>query len=198
MKKKQALIIENPQIDYFEGGALDIPNANRIIPILNQLIPQFETVIVTLDWHPANHISFAANHPWRQIGQIIEVDQTPIELKPIHCVQDTFGAKIHPHIQEQNRLIPITKGDSIKTEDHSAFYNKGNAPTKLLPLLKEKKIEELFLAGMILEDNLLNTLLEGLAFYPIRLFKNASIGRVDTLISPKLYKYIQQQGINIL
>ena len=84
LNRQTALIIANPQIDFFMGGAMEVPQAETIIPILNQWIPSFETVFVTMDWHPANHISFAANHPWRQIGQIIDQQEHLIELKPIH------------------------------------------------------------------------------------------------------------------
>jgi len=166
MKKRKALLIENPQIDYFQGGAFDIPHANSILPIINQLIPQFETIFVSLDWHPANHVSFAATHAWRQIGQIIEVEEISIELKPIHCVQNTFGAKIHPQLIDQDRLIAIKKGNAPNQDDHSAFFDKGNFPTELLSILKSKEIEELYLA--------------------------ASIGRIESSKLDNFYRYVQQ------
>lgn len=195
--KNQALLIENPQIDFFYGGAVSVANSLAILPVLNELIPQFETVIVTMDWHPADHISFAANHPWRQIGQVIEAANQLIELKPIHCVQETFGAMIYPQLIQKDRFIKIYKGQYTSVEDHSAFYQRVHQDQTNLPeLLKQKNIQHLSVAGMILEDNILNTIIDGLQLgYQLTLLKEASIGQIPKQSRENLWNYVESLGV---
>lgn len=198
MELNRALVIENPQIDFFMGGALEVANSDTILPILNQLIASFTTIIVTLEWHPANHISFAANHPWRQIGQVITQESNLIELKPIHCVQNTFGALIHPTLSKKDHLFKIYKGTSESQEDNSAFFDKGASSTALHSYLQENNIQEIYVAGMILEDNILATLMDGLQLdYKMHIFKNACCSRLPKEKMINFWKYIASNGIII-
>jgi len=196
MDVKRALVIENPQIDFFNGGAMEVPEADKILPVLNQLIDSFEIVIVTLEWHPANHISFAANHPWRQIGQVIEQATSLIELKPIHCVQNTFGSMVHPSLLQKDQYFKIYKGSTASKEDRSAFYDMEAIPSGLHSYLQANKIQEVYMAGMILEDNILATLMDGLALaYNMHIFKNACCSRLSTTTMSNFWKYIASKGI---
>lgn len=197
INRHTALIIANPQIDFFMGGAMEVPQAESILPILGEWIPQFETIFVTMDWHPANHISFAASHPWRQIGQIIEQQEHPIELKPIHCVQHTFGARLHPQLIFPTPPSTIHKGTAAITEDENAFNNLG-APTTLTSFLTNKNIKEIYVAGFILEDNILSTALKGKQLgYTMSVIIDASLGRVTKDGKAKLEAYLKMQGIGI-
>ena len=197
LNRQTALIIANPQIDFFMGGAMEVPQAETIIPILNQWIPSFETVFVTMDWHPANHISFAANHPWRQIGQIIDQQEHLIELKPIHCVQNTFGARLHPQLIFPFAPIEIHKGTIANVEDGNAFHNLGTT-TNLTSFLTNKDITDIYLGGFILEDNILSTALAGKEFgYTMSVISDASIGRVAKEGKIKLEAYLKKEGIGV-
>ena len=94
----RALILVDLQNDFCAFGALAVPGGNDVIPIANDLMEQFDLVVATQDWHPANHGSFAANHPWRKPGQVIDLHGLPQVLWTIHCVQDTFGAVSYTHL----------------------------------------------------------------------------------------------------
>ncbi len=196
--KHTVLIIENPQIDFFMGGAMEVPQAESILPILNQWIPKFDTIFVTMDWHPANHVSFAATHLWRQIGQIIDRQDHPIELKPIHCVQHTFGAKIHPQLTFPIPPIEIHKGTQATIEDDTAFQNVGSTTT-LTAQLKEMAIKEIYVAGLVLEDNILKTALVGRKLgFSVSLISDASAGRLTKDGKTKLIAYLKSQGIEMV
>src|SRR5882757_11132844 len=92
----RALILVDIQNDFVPSGALAVRDGDRVIPIANQLIPKFELVVATQDWHPANHGSFAANHPGKKPGEMIELNGLPQILWPTHCVQNTKGAEFAP------------------------------------------------------------------------------------------------------
>ncbi|MFK7935215.1 MAG: isochorismatase family protein, partial [Saprospiraceae bacterium] len=90
---QRTLILVDLQNDFCKDGALEVQDGNAVIPIANQLMEQFDLVIATQDWHPANHESFAAMHPWRKPGQVIDLHGLQQVLWPIHCVQDMFGSE---------------------------------------------------------------------------------------------------------
>src|SRR5215831_15491432 len=88
-----ALIITDIQNDFLPGGALAIADGDAIIPVVNRLQPSFSTIVATQDWHPANHQSFAANHPGKKVFEQIQLNGLPQTLWPVHCVQNTRGAE---------------------------------------------------------------------------------------------------------
>src|SRR5947208_3829042 len=94
MKRRRALILVDIQNDFVPGGALAVPEGDTVIPIANRLREsgRFELIVATQDWHPADHGSFAANHPGRTIGEVIDLNGLPQILWPVHCVQETRGA----------------------------------------------------------------------------------------------------------
>ena len=85
----KALLLIDLQIDFCPGGALEVKEGDQVIPIANALMEHFDLVVATQDWHPADHGSFAANHPWRRPGQVIDLHGLQQVLWPIHCVQDS-------------------------------------------------------------------------------------------------------------
>ena len=89
----RALLLIDLQNDFCPLGALPVSEGDQVIPIANQLMDHFDLVVATQDWHPGNHGSFAANHPWRKPGQVIELNGLSQILWPIHCVQNSFGAE---------------------------------------------------------------------------------------------------------
>jgi nicotinamidase/pyrazinamidase len=88
----RALVFVDLQYDFCPGGALAVPNGDETIAVAQRLMPRFQTVVATQDWHPPNHASFAANNPGTTVGQVIDLDGRPQVMWPPHCVQGTRGA----------------------------------------------------------------------------------------------------------
>ncbi len=161
--KNTALILVDLQIDYFPGGAMEVQESNPLISLANQLMGQFELVIGTKDWHPANHCSFAANHPWRKLNQEIELKGIKQHLWPIHCVQDTFGAHFHPALNISEIDEIISKGTNPQIDSYSCFFdNAKQNSTQLDTLLKNRAIKNLLLLGLPLELGIKHTALDAL------------------------------------
>lgn len=148
----KALIVVDPQYDFFEGGSLEVKDSNKIIPIINKLTKsnQFDLVIFTKDWHPSNHKSFASQHDGKNVFDLIELNEIPQVLWPNHCVQNTHGAEFHHNL---NLNIPnlyiFKKGMNIEVDSYSAFYeNDHKTSTGLTDFLKEKNINDIYLVGI--------------------------------------------------
>lgn len=145
----EALILVDLQIDFLPGGALAVDQGDQVVPIANQLIPHFELVVATQDWHPANHGSFAANHPWRKPGQVIELDGLQQILWPIHCVQNSFGAEFAPGLQTEKITKVFPKGTDPNIDSYSGFFDNGHRKaTGLGDYLKEKNVQKVYVMGL--------------------------------------------------
>lgn len=145
----KALILVDLQNDFCTGGALEVPAANEIIPIANDLMNSFEHVIATQDWHPANHGSFAANHLWRKPGQIIDLDGVEQVLWPIHCVQESFGAEFVQELNTDLITKVFTKGMDINVDSYSGFFDNGHRnATGLGDYLNDLGIKEVYIMGL--------------------------------------------------
>lgn len=145
----KALLIIDIQNDFLPGGALAVPGGDEVIPVLNQLQPHFDLVVATQDWHPADHQSFASNHPGKkpfEVTQLLGLDQV---LWPEHCVQGTPGAEFAPALQ-QNRVEAIfRKGMNPAIDSYSGFYDNGHMKsTRLSEYLRSKDITQVFVAGL--------------------------------------------------
>ena len=161
--KNSALILHNLQIDYLPGGAMEVPDGDTLIPLANQLMNQFSEVIATIDWHPANHISFAGNHPWRHIGQTIPIDGREQELLPFHCVAGSFGALFHSNLNKEKITHKIELGTANNVDDYSAFTEAGKTEdTGLHTYLQAKNINQVFIMGLPLEKAIKNTVLDAI------------------------------------
>ncbi len=135
---KNALILVDIQNDFCEGGALAVPQANQILPIVNDLLTQFDLVFATLDWHPHNHGSFAANHEKKRIGDRIILNGLDQILWPKHCVQNTSGAKLHAQLNRRKIKHFVHKGTDKNVDSYSGFFDNGRIhSTNLEHLLKK-------------------------------------------------------------
>lgn len=149
----RTLILLDLQNDYGAFGAVPIPDAEAIIAIANELIDQFPIVVATQDWHPASHISFAANHPWRHPGQVIEIDGSEQELSIIHCVQNSFGAEFMNGLNTEKINTIIHKGTDPKIASYSGFFDKNRQrDTGLNEWLKAKGVTEVVILGLEQND----------------------------------------------
>ncbi len=145
----KALLLIDLQRDFCAMGALEVPDGDAVIPIANELIKNYDLVVATQDWHPANHGSFAANHPWRKPGQVIDLHGLSQVLWPIHCVQDTFGATFHPHLDTEGIHHIVQKGTNPEIDSYSGFFDNGHRQaTGMDAYLKEKGVDEVHIMGL--------------------------------------------------
>ncbi len=146
---KRALILVDLQNDFMPGGALAVTGGDQIIPLVNQLQRQFDLVVATQDWHPANHGSFAVNHPGAKVFELSTLGGLPQVLWPVHCVQGTLGAAFVGGL-ETGRIDKIfQKGTEAGIDSYSGFFDNGHRKdTGLAGYLKEHGVSAVYVAGL--------------------------------------------------
>jgi nicotinamidase/pyrazinamidase len=145
----EALVVIDLQNDFCPGGALAVAGGDEIVPIVNSLIEQFDHVVMTQDWHPAGHSSFASSHPGKQPFETVEMPYGTQTLWPDHCIQSTHGAMFHSGLKWDKGQIVIRKGFRSAIDSYSAFYENDHAtPTGLGGYLKERGIGKVTLCGL--------------------------------------------------
>ncbi|WP_375627046.1 MULTISPECIES: bifunctional nicotinamidase/pyrazinamidase [unclassified Bartonella] len=147
--EKKALIVIDVQNDFLLGGALAVPQGDAILPAINNLINHFDHVILTQDWHPKNHCSFASCYPEKKPYDTIILDYGPQILWPDHCIQGTQGAEFHPSLRVEKAQLILRKGYNQKMDSYSAFLeNDQKTPTGLQVYLKEHGFTKLIMCGL--------------------------------------------------
>ena len=126
-KTDEALIVIDVQNDFCPGGALAVAGGDAIIPRINDLMRDFATIILTQDWHPADHASFAANHPGAAPYSLTEMSYGPQVLWPTHCVQGTGGAEFHRALHTDPAHLIVRKGFRAAIDSYSAFFENDRA-----------------------------------------------------------------------
>jgi nicotinamidase/pyrazinamidase len=143
------LIVVDVQNDFCPGGALAVPRGDETVPIVNRLATRFRNVVLTQDWHPAGHFSFASTHPGKKPFETIAAPYGPQVLWPDHCVQGTPGAEFHRSLQIPHAALVVRKGMDRKIDSYSTFYeNDRTTPTGLTGYLRERGFSRVFLAGL--------------------------------------------------
>jgi nicotinamidase/pyrazinamidase len=146
---KKALILTDIQNDFVPGGALAVPKGDEIVPVANRLIPDYDLVVATQDWHPANHKSFANRHPGKNVGDIIELGGLEQVLWPDHCVQGTHGAELVEGLNKKRIDKIIHKGTDPNIDSYSTFFdNEHRKSTGLDKYLKEQSVDEVYIMGL--------------------------------------------------
>ena len=146
---RNALILVDLQNDFCPGGALPVPEGDRVIAVVNRLVLRFDLVVATQDWHPAAHSSFAANHPGRNVGDVIELGGLPQVLWPVHCVQGTPGAEFHPALDRTRSAAVFQKGTDPAVDSYSGFFDNGRRKaTGLEDFLRGRQVAEVFVCGL--------------------------------------------------
>lgn len=149
MQKNTALIVVDVQNGFTPGGSLAVAHADQIIPNINQLAQCFDNIVITQDWHPENHVSFAENHPTQQPFETIKLDYGTQVLWPAHCVQGTPDAELHPELNLPTAQLIIRKGFHVQIDSYSAFMEADQkTSTGLAGYLKERGIDTLFIVGI--------------------------------------------------
>ena len=147
--KRDALIVVDVQNDFCPGGALAVPDGDAVVPAINRLARAFQWVVITQDWHPAGHASFASSHAGRKPFETKRLAYGPQVLWPDHCVQGTSGAALHPDLGIPHAQLVIRKGYHPKIDSYSAFLEADRrTKTGLAAWLKAKGIERVFCCGL--------------------------------------------------
>jgi nicotinamidase/pyrazinamidase len=143
------LLVIDVQNDFCPGGALAVPRGDEVIAPIVRVAPHFEHVVLTQDWHPANHTSFAPSHAGKKPFDSVNLLYGPQTLWPPHCVQGSAGAEFHPTLHLPRAELVLRKGFRPEIDSYSAFFeNDRSTPTGLAGYLRERDLKRVFLAGL--------------------------------------------------
>ncbi len=143
------LVVVDPQNDFCTGGALAVPGGETVIPKINRIAENFGNVVLTQDWHPRDHVSFASQHTAKKPYDTITLPYGEQVLWPSHCVQGTAGAAFHDALSIAHAGLIIRKGMHREIDSYSALYENDRAtPTGLIGYLRERGLKRIFLAGL--------------------------------------------------
>ena len=149
LRSTDALLVIDMQLDFLPGGALAVAGGDAILPGINALAAKFEHVILTQDWHPRGHISFASSHGKQPFTDTVEAAYGTQTLWPDHCIQGSPGAALHPDLDIPHTELILRKGFRREIDSYSAFTeNDGITPTGLAGYLRERGLQRLFLTGL--------------------------------------------------
>lgn len=149
IRSDDALLIVDVQNDFCPDGALEVPEGDAVVPVINRIVGKFSVVVPTQDWHPEGHISFAGKHPGKNPHEVIRIEGLEQVLWPDHCVRGTPGADFHPELDAAAFHFILRKGTRPKMDSYSAFLeNDKKTPTGLAGLLKELGVKRVFIAGL--------------------------------------------------
>ncbi|EJF75691.1 bifunctional nicotinamidase/pyrazinamidase [Bartonella alsatica] len=147
--EKKALIVIDVQNDFLPGGALAVPQSDTILPAINNLIDHFDHIILTQDWHPRKHCSFASSYPEKTPYDTVELDYGTQVLWPDHCIQGTHGAEFHTSLKIEKVQLILKKGYNQKIDSYSIFFeNDQKTSTGLQAYLKERGFTKLSMCGL--------------------------------------------------
>lgn len=145
----EALIVVDVQNDFCPGGALAVPGGDEVVAPINAMMDRFDAVILTQDWHPAGHSSFASSHPGKGPFELTQMPYGPQVLWPDHCIQGSVGAQFHPDLTVDRADLIIRKGYNPAIDSYSAFFeNDHTTPTGLEGYLRTRGLTTLTMVGL--------------------------------------------------
>ena len=143
------LVVVDVQNDFMPSGALAVPDGDAVVPVINRLMPHFPHLVLTQDWHPPGHLSFASSHPGRRPFETVGMPYGLQTLWPDHCLQGASGAAFHPDLATNRAEMIVRKGYRPAIDSYSAFMeNDRTTPTGLTGYLRERGFTRLFFAGL--------------------------------------------------
>jgi nicotinamidase/pyrazinamidase len=149
---KDVLLVIDVQYDFCTGGGLAVPGGEDVVPVITELGQRFENVVLTQDWHPSGHSSFASSHEAAAPYSEITMDYGPQTLWPDHCIQGTHGAELHADLELAHAELIIRKGFRKSIDSYSAFFeNDHKTPTGLAGYLRERGFERIVCVGLALD-----------------------------------------------
>jgi nicotinamidase/pyrazinamidase len=174
----KTLILVDIQNDFLPGGALAVSAGDAVIPVANTLQTVFPLVVATQDWHPANHGSFAANHPGKKVFEQIVLNGLLQTLWPVHCVQGTFGAELASGLRRERIAKIFPKGTDAGIDSYSGLFDNGHRKsTGLGEWLRGKGVTEVFVCGLATDYCVKSTALDAAQFgFNAHLIEDASRG----------------------
>jgi len=160
----QALIVVDLQSDFLPGGALAVHEGDHVLPVANKLCEVFDLVVATQDWHPPGHGSFAANHPGRHLGEVVDLAGLRQVLWPVHCVAGTSGAELAAALRTGRIAKVFFKGTDPTIDSYSGFFDNGRRKaTGLGDWLKARKVTEVYILGLATDYCVKYTALDALS-----------------------------------
>lgn len=195
----RALIIVDIQNDFLRGGALAVPAGEETIALTNSLMPHFDLVIATQDFHPENHGSFAPTPD--KIGQLVNLNGLEQILWPVHCIQGTFGAELATDLNLQKIDQVVVKGTDENVDSYSGFFDNGRRQqTALDKLLKEQGVDQVFIVGLATDYCVKFTALDAADLgYETFLINDACRGvNLQQGDVERAIKEMEQVGINVI
>ena len=161
---KTALLIVDIQNDFLPGGALAAPGGDQIVSLVNQLMPEYDLVVATQDWHPIDHESFAANHDGREVGDVIDLHGLQQVLWPIHCIEGSPGAEFAPALDSHRFDHVVRKGMDRAVDSYSGFFDNGHRnPSGLAHYLRGQDVSHVHVVGIATDYCVKYTTLDALA-----------------------------------
>jgi nicotinamidase/pyrazinamidase len=146
---QDVLLVVDIQNDFCPGGALGVDEGDAVIGPIHRIAGSFQHIVLTQDWHPVGHTSFAANHVGKAPYESIRFDYGQQTLWPMHCIQGTYGAEFHPSLHLPQAELILRKGFNANIDSYSAFFeNDRTTPTGLASYLRERGLKRVFLAGL--------------------------------------------------
>jgi nicotinamidase/pyrazinamidase len=146
---QDVLLVIDVQNDFCPGGALAVADGDAVVEVIHRVAPRFEHIVLTQDWHPAGHSSFASSYTGKKPFEPIELSYGTQTLWPDHCVQQTHGAEFHPRLGLAQAELILRKGFRPQIDSYSTFFeNDRVTPTGLAGYLKERDLTRVFLAGL--------------------------------------------------
>ena len=147
--ENDVLVVIDVQNDFCEGGNLAVPGGDEVVPIINDLAKGFKHVVLTQDWHPIGHLSFASAHHGKAAFSQVEMPYGTQTLWPDHCIQERRGSSLHHRLSIPHTELIIRKGFRREVDSYSAFFeNDHKTPTGLGGYLKEREFQRVFLVGL--------------------------------------------------
>ncbi|MFN6401478.1 MAG: bifunctional nicotinamidase/pyrazinamidase [Planctomycetota bacterium] len=163
VKTSRALLLIDLQNDFVDGGSLAVAEGLEVVEVANRIIPRFELVLATQDWHPKNHRSFASQNPGVELYSQFDLDGLPQTAWPDHCIENTWGAQLVDRLDQQAISHRIYKGTDPSIDSYSGFFDNGRRKsTGLSDLLVRLCVQELYIMGLATDYCVMHSVLDSI------------------------------------
>lgn len=192
----EVLLVIDMQTDFMPGGRLAVPEGDRIVPLINRLGQRFRNIILTQDWHPAGHISFASTHGKQPFTDTVEASYGTQSLWPDHTLQQSPGADLHPGLHLPHAALVVRKGFRPDIDSYSAFLeNDHRTSTGLAGYLRDRGLSRIFLCGLAWDYCVGYTALDGVTMgFAVTVVTDAVRG-IDERSMAEMTRRWQAEGV---
>lgn len=195
------LMVVDVQYDFLPGGALEVSEGDLVIPVINELMPKFDMVVATQDWHPSDHGSFAASHDDKKPGDVTDLNGLVQVLWPVHCVQGTHGAELSEELNREEIRKIFRKGTDPGIDSYSGFFDNGHRKsTGLANYLKSRGVKDVYITGLAADYCVKFTALDAIGEkFNTYLFKDATLAvNLQKDDFEKALREMKESGVRIL